>query len=451
MNVFDGLYTVDQSGKIVPNLVVSDATSPDGLTHTINIRRGVKFHDGTELTAADVKFSFERALDPKLIVPSRPDLPAIAGIDAPSRWTVVFRLKAPDPIFKNRLAVPVTYVVPMDYVTRVGNVVFNQRPIGSGPYRFVKAKPGLYTMVEAFNQYWGGAPRIKTVMFLQVPEAATRIALLQAGQVDLIPDVDPAHIPLLEKRTDIKLVGHPTSEILWFSFRQDVAALRDVRVRQALNYGTNRKAIVDTLLRGYGSLLASHVPKGLPGYDPALVPYPYDPEKAKQLLTDARYDFNAVLGLAIPRGRWPGLEDASQAIVDDLGRIGVKVNLVFQDYDQWLRDLVAKRTPAMTIKNASNRSYDWIAPVQVHIGCREPYSNWCEERIDQQLKSAAALSGDSRAAAIRDFMRFLHEYAPGIFLWERQNVIAVRKGLEWTPTTATYVLFRLREATYQLP
>jgi peptide/nickel transport system substrate-binding protein len=449
-NVFDPLFKFDRGGIARPFLVSQHTASPDGLTHTLTLRDDVTFHDGTRMTAEDVKFSLDRArgADPGLPSPAgKSYLAAITSVEVTNPRTVVLRLQHPDPILTNSLAYHVGMVVPMAYVKSAGNEGFWKKPIGTGPYQLVDIAAGQAIRLQAFERYWGPAkPSIRSVTFKIVPDPASRIAQLQAGDVDFVMDMDPSQVEPLRK-AGFTVMNNPIGENFVVLWRSDVASLSDPRVGQALNMAVNREAILKNIYLGYATLSTS-MDNSPATIDPNLKPLPYDPNRAKQLLQDAGFNFSATLELAVPQGRYLKVEDVAQAIQSDLEKIGVKVKLVSMSYPTWVKDYADKKLGAMTFSSVPNTVNDPVPIMGVVAACGKVFSLWCDQGLEKRFKDIAAVGGPARVQAIREMDRYVQEHPPAIFLVIFHQINGMKPNVTWNAVPGTRVVF-LTDLSYK--
>jgi peptide/nickel transport system substrate-binding protein len=283
-------------GKAIePCLAQSVSASPDGRTYEFVIREGATFHNGDPVTTADVKFSFERyrgvAHD---LLQSR-----VEAVEADAKL-VRFRLKQPWPDFLTfyATATGAGWVVPKRYVEKVGDDGFKKAPIGAGPYKFVSFTPGVELVLEAYDGYWRRKPLVKRLVFKVIPDESTRLAALQAGEIDIAYSVRGELAEKLRKTPGLTLkpalVQGPFC--LYFADQWDEKSpWHDVRVRKAASLALDRKGINEVLTLGYSEITGnSIVPKGFDFYWQPPAPE-YNPAKAKQLLAEAGFGngFNA--------------------------------------------------------------------------------------------------------------------------------------------------------------
>ncbi len=302
-NMFDGLVTRTHDGKVVPELAESWDISEDGLTYTFKLRDGVYFHNGDQLDADDVVFTFEKILGlgafadtegtsrAGLIRPSGVEL----TVEKVDEMTVRFTFSKPFPVFLQGLVHQ--QIVPRDYYLEVGEEGFGKAPVGTGPFKFVSGKLDDQIVLERFDDYYGGSPDlppvgpapIKRAIFKMVPEPATRIAGLKAGELGIVQAIPPDLIASLEADENIVVKYVEGTRNYALELNNAKPPFDDIRVRKALNYAINWELILDEIYGGLATRLATaFLPSGF-GYNPDVEPYPYDPERAKELLKEAGY------------------------------------------------------------------------------------------------------------------------------------------------------------------
>lgn len=447
-NLFEGLYNQSIGGEIVLGLAMSDEGSEDGLTRTFELREDVVFHNGDPLTAEDVKFSFERILDPDFPAGGASNLSTFDGVSTDGNNRVIIKLKKPDPILANKLSFSYAAIVPKKYVTEVGDEEFNRRPVGTGPFRFVEAQTGQSTTIAAFDNYWGEKATIGRVVFTVVPEEATRIAQLQAGDVDLIASIDPIQVENLEN-SGLRVIIHPSATSQYLVIQHEYAPFQDVRVRQALNYAVDKQAIVENIFAGTVPVLAQVVasPK-IPGYNRDLDPYSHDPDKARQLLEEANFDFAEEFVLSVPRGRYPKGEQAGEVIASNLRDVGLKPNLQVLEYNEWLERGVAGELSPLSFSSGQNLYYDPGPLLESIFACDGGFSSWCDEKLDARFEALRFIGGRERVEALQELSAYIQDTCPCMFLWEQVEIYAMQPNVSWQPTQAS-VITQFEEATLE--
>ena len=315
---FDPLLSVDSSGKhVVPILATVVPTSAnggisaDGKTITYHLRAGVRWQDGVPFTSRDVKFTWQAIMNDANNVTSRNGYERVAAVETPDATTVVFRLKAPFAPFVNTVFAESDSpyeIVPAHLLARypnVNQVPFNELPIGTGPFRVVRWVHGDHVDLIANDDYFRGKPKLRRIVVRDIPDENTSIDALRTHDVDWIFEASPQTINALrplDAAGTIKLtfVDAPSTYRIYMNLTRP--ALRDVRVRQAVDYAIDKKALVDRLTGGTAIAGTSDQPPFSPYYEPDVQIYRRDPEKAKALLRAAGYTFGPD-GSALKDGR----------------------------------------------------------------------------------------------------------------------------------------------------
>ncbi len=297
--VFDGLTRFTPDARLEPALAERWDVSPDGKVYTFHLRRGVRFHDGTPFVARHVVRSFHRVLDPATKSPGpwvlypidgarefadRRD-PSIRGIVAPDDSTVRITLAQPLSIFLKLLAMPVASIVP----DSVGPD-FRERPVGTGPWKFVEWRHDDYLLFAKNADYFDGAPKTDSLRARIIREPSTAVAEFEVGNVDLlyVPEADTRRWEETDER-NATLAAAPALRLWYVGINTTRGALRDVRVRQAINHAIDVGIILDRLVGGRGRRAAGVIPPVLDGADTTRAPYAHDVGRARQLLAQAGF------------------------------------------------------------------------------------------------------------------------------------------------------------------
>jgi peptide/nickel transport system substrate-binding protein/oligopeptide transport system substrate-binding protein len=302
--IFDGLVQFDAHLKPVPALAEFWEASRDGRLWTFNLRKGVKFHNGREVIAQDFVYSFTRLLVQTKSGPVNDLLrrirgataflegktTSIEGLQAVTPYTLEIALEEPFGPSLTVLGLANAAVVPQEEVERLG-ADFARAPVGTGPFKFVSWEPGKAIVLEAFNRYYDGRPYLDKIVFQIGAKFEEAFAAFLQGQLEeaIVPSVHTEEIHTGKKYQKYQMVRKPSLGLLYIGFNNQRKPFNDKRVRQAFNYAVNKDAIVREITK-MGSLTATGVlPPGMPGHDPDLQGYYYNPEKAKQLLAEAGY------------------------------------------------------------------------------------------------------------------------------------------------------------------
>ena len=275
--------------SMAPSLAESWSASPDGLVYEFVLRKGIRFHNGDPVTAEDVKFSFERyrGVSAKLLKER------VAAVETPDPGRVRFRLKQPWPDFMTfySSATGSGWVLPKKYIEKVGDEGYKKAPVGAGPYKFVSFNPGVELVVEAFDQYWRKTPNVKRLVFRVIPDESTRLAALKRGEADIAYAIS-GELGREVQRTPgltLKPTVIQSTHFAYFPDQWDPKSpWHDRRVRLAANLAIDRHAINQAISLGNSKITYSIIPSTFDFYwQPPQ--YPYDPARAKQLLTEAGY------------------------------------------------------------------------------------------------------------------------------------------------------------------
>src|SRR5206468_1533952 len=311
--------------KMGLGLAESWTESSDGLAYEFKLRRGLKFHNGDPVTAEDVKFSFERYKGA-----GAKELQArVEHVETPDPLTVRFRLKAAWPDFMTFYGTTATaagIVVPKKYLGQVGEEGFRKQPIGAGPYKFVSHTPGVEVVLEAYTGYWRRVPYVKRLVMKSVPEGTTRVAMLKKGEADISYVLDGPEAEDVKRDPRLTLVATRHASIFWIEFADQwdpKSPWHDKRLRQAVNYALDRKAISEAACLGFCPPAGVIVPRVM-DYALQVEPLPYDPQKAKQLLAEAGYPKGFDAGELVPI---PPFFTVAEAAVNYLNAIGIRVKM----------------------------------------------------------------------------------------------------------------------------
>lgn len=327
MNMFDNLVDYDWEGKLVPGL--AESWTVDGTTITFKLRKGVKFHNGEDFDAESVRASFEHLRSEELKSPAASNVRAVAEVKVVDPSTVQLVLSQIDARIFDVLANNVS-ILPAKYLKEVGLAGFIAKPVGTGPFKFVSwVKDDKLTM-EANEDYWEGGYKgkanVKTLIFRPIPTAATRVAELRSGAVDMVHDLPPDQVEPL-KSGGFQVIEGRSPVYTWAFFNttsEAGAILKDPKVRLAMNHAVDVPTIIKTILQGHARPLTGGITDMTLGYDPSIKPIPYDPAKAKSLLAEAGFANGFELQADISSSQKP---DLAQAVIAQLGEVGIKVTL----------------------------------------------------------------------------------------------------------------------------
>lgn len=347
-NLFNGLVTVDEHLNYVPDLAESWESQDDGKVYVFRLRKGIKFHDGTDLDAAAVAWNFERIMDPEEKALTRPYLEVIEAVEPLDAHTVKFTLKYPTQTFLPALAVyprPFLIKAPSTYKTW-GRKDAHLHPIGTGPFKLVRWEQNQIIVLEKNPEYFKkGLPYLDRIELKIMKDGITRATALRAGEVDFLNYVPKEMVERLSKDAKLQLLRGQETQSVNISFHNSRKPFNDVRVRQAVGgYGIDRHAIAKTAMLGLGQALWSFVPPGGQDHIDFEEEFPYNPAKAKALLKEAGFDEKNPLKYTImTHGAEPSLPTIATIIKTQLAQIGVEVTIEVIDRPIFLRRLTTDR------------------------------------------------------------------------------------------------------------
>lgn len=328
--------------------------SSDFMTLTIYVRPGIKFHNGDDLTAADVKFSLEQFISDRCVSSqARQMRKIIKRVETPDPMTVVIHYKKPSAVLPNFLSRQMGIegsVLPKKYFEAHGADYFNTHPVGSGPFKFLEHMTGAHIKYEAVNYpHWlVGVPKIKYITYYLVKEESTRIAMLRTGEVD-IANVSRDRIKEVPKHTPYEKTGAEVVALYVNNTWDKDTYLSNAKFREALSISINREEIRDYIFGGKATISGSGLPYGSYALDYKPLPlHPFDPERAKKLVKEAFPGKAPELKMYVfPRPGVPEVERAGEAITGYWEKIGVKTKIIPTDYPTYRKLLAKKNSPKL--------------------------------------------------------------------------------------------------------
>jgi peptide/nickel transport system substrate-binding protein len=434
VNVMDGLFTTGENLAVVPRLAES-YKQLDDVTWEFKLRQGITFHNGEPFNAEAVKVTYDRSVDPNL--KARNTWAAdvnVDRIDVADPYTVRFHTKTATPHMLARLAND-HFIYPPKYLTENDPRAVSRKPIGTGAYVFKEWASGDRIVLEANPDYWDTPqPTIKTMTWRWAPEHAARLANLKTGAIDLMDQLDPTSIPEVDADANLKSLFIAGGRRVFAGFNLKVKPLEDVRVRQAINYGTDVESICKAILGGATSRMRTWV--NPPNENPSLKGYSYDPDKAKQLLQEAGLAGDAKVTLDVsPSGYMKGSE-FPQAIVTSLRQVGVDVAITVIEPNvatQMQRD---RTTNGMYMRSTApffDAGLDFDIMRLNHAGNSMQWDD--PEFQDLMKKMYSGGTPEERKAWSFQAQQRMSDQAPMLFLWKQPEVYGISKKLQgFTPT-----------------
>jgi peptide/nickel transport system substrate-binding protein len=450
-NIYDTLVRPLPGGKIGPGIATKWEYSPDKLSMTVKLRAVVKYSDGTPLKAEDVKWSIDRARDPKNGV-WNPTLKSIDRIEVTGPDMVVFRLKHPDPTLESALATFNAAIMPKQlFEAAPGDTMeakakaFAEKPVGSGPFMLTEWKRDQVMRLAPNPHYWekgedGKAlPYLDGIRFQTIPDDATRILKLKAGEVDLIENVAFSSVAELKANSDLEVTLFPSTRTVYVTLQHKAPRpdgspnpFTDLRVRQALNYATDKEALIKTITFGIGKPQQSFMSSGTPLYHGEGTPYPYDLAKAKLLMKEAGYANGFEVGVITATDRSEDVQRMT-AMQQMWSQINVRLKLVLLDRATFTA-LYKKGEFDM---RASFWTDDIFDPSQVtsyfvdYSNIENLHAHWRNAKVEELFnRSEREMDRGKRAELYKQIQKLYVADAPIVFGYETPYVVAARKQVK---------------------
>ncbi|MBZ5559579.1 MAG: ABC transporter substrate-binding protein [Acidobacteriia bacterium] len=427
--VFNNLMTLDEHLQVVPDLA-ERLDHPDPTTWVATLRPGVRFHDGHELTSADVVYTFRSLLDPKLLSPRKGAYKMVQAIDARDRYTVVFTLKEPFGSFPAQLVLPI--------VPDGAGPAFREHPVGTGPYRFVAHVVDDRVELAPFVDYFGGRPANEGLVLRVVPDDIMRGLELRKGTIDIvINDLAPDVVYQLQRDARLQVVTSPGTDYQYVGVNLRDPILQDVRVRQAIAYAIDRDAIIKYLRRGLAIPASGMLPPMSWAFEPNVATYAYDPTKARALLDDAGYPvkdgIRFQLTLKVSNLEFNRLQ--STVIQQNLRDVGIALDIRTYEFATFYADVLKGNFQLFTLQWVGGAVADPDILRRVFHSGQVPPNGFNRgffhnARIDSSLDRAAAQDDVRLARPIYDdVQREVALDVPYISLWCKTNVVVAQRSL----------------------
>lgn len=441
MNLYDGLVRyADGTLEVEPSLASEWTISEDGTLYTFTLRDDVTFHDGSEFNAEAVVFNFERMLDAEHPYHDTGPFPlafffdAIESVEATSEHEVTFQLEEPYAPFLSNLAYPTGLIVSPEAIKEHGEEVA-RNPSGTGPFQFEEWQSNSRVVVTRNESYWDGAPSLEAVVFRPITDANTRVAEMLSGGIDLMVEVPPDNVAAFAT-DDAFEVYEQTGPHVWFLILNTrEGPFQSQAMRQAINYAIDKQALVENVLQGTAVIATGPTPPAFEwAYNEELDPYPYDPDKARELISEAGHE-GAELTFYVTEGGSGMLDPVPMgtAIQADLAEVGLEVNIETYEWNTFL-DRV---NPGLEGK-ADMAQMAWMTndpdtlPFLTLRSDAMPESGgfnsgyYSNPDVDELLEQARrSVDQDERASLYREMQAIVHDDAPWAFIanW-KQNAVA---------------------------
>jgi len=410
------------SKKFQPELALQ-WRSTDPTTWEFELRRGVKFHNGSDFTSAAVKTSIERVI--AMRGPLAPLFAPIDSVTTPDPYRVIVKTQQPTGTLLSNLT-----VLAMVPAGTPPTADFGNQPVGTGPFKFVSFERGAQLVLDANTAYWiSGVPKLTGLVFVEIPEVSARVAALTTGEIDMVVGLPPEELRPLRANPAVNVQIGPTSltRVTWINAGRD--PFTNVKVRQALRYAVNVNAITSSLVAGIGVPSTSYIAKNILFYAKMEPPYDYNPAKATKLLSDAGYSKGFQTTLKWTMGN-PKEQEISEAIVGELALVGISVSNVQQTSAIWLDDLLKLNWDLLLVDTGGGTG-DPDFTLRRLYDSKNKRTGWANAQFDQLVDDAATtLDLQKRQALYLRAQQILWQEGPAIPMFDEQMIYAVRNRVQ---------------------
>jgi peptide/nickel transport system substrate-binding protein len=453
LQIYDTLLMRDADLKLIPWLAESwRVVNPT--TWEFKIRKGAKFHNGEDADADAVKYSLERILDPN-VKPQRQItfFNLVDHVEVVDKYTARVITKKPFPVLENNLAV-LGNIVPPKYFKSQEMAHLAKNPVGSGPYKFARWVKDEQIVMEANEQWWGGATKIKTLIFRPIPEHAVRVAALQAGEVDIAVNIPPHLLPIIEKHPRLYITKAPSVRTIFipiYTHKFDTAnklvgpvehPTKDKRVRQAINYAVNIDEVIQSVLEGQAIRTATPLTSKHFGFDPKREAYKQDVAKAKKLLADAGYPNGIDLILNSPDGRYQKDKEVAEAVAGQLTKAGIRTNVRVSEWTTYLNKYVyIHAADPMFLIGWGNTTWDADGTLFPIFRSGQPLANFYNADFDGLLdQGKVSMDAKGRLELYAKALRIFLDEAPAIPLYQQMDLYGVNKRVNFKALSSEQVV-----------
>ncbi len=406
-------------------------------TWEFKLRKGVKFHNGEPFTAASVKATIDYALDPasKSHYAAAAYWGLVKEVQVVDDYTVRFITKQPWPSMVDNAALTSSLIMPAKALKELGPAKLADKPIGTGPFRFVEWKRDERLVLDRNPDYWQGPADASRVTFRFIPEFSARLAALLSGEIDIMKDVPPHAVEAVEKSGRAHLRATVSSRINYLALvNLKPGPMQDVRVRRAMNHAVDVDELIKQVLKGRATRMCGPLAPANVDYAPVEC-YKYDPARAQALFKEAGVDpTKLALTLDTPSGRYPLDKDVSLAIAAQLQRLGIKTNVVVNEWGTHLDKIKNRNTGDMFFLGwgPALHGQGTTQPLFLADQTYSSYGN-IKTIYDKVARAQTLMNPKARAEAYADLQKVIHDEAPWVFLWQQHDLYGVASTIEWTP------------------
>ena len=432
-NIYEGLVKATATGEYVPAVASDSTVSEDGLTYTFTLREGVRFHNGDTVTAEDVKYSFETCAETTVDTALAAALSSVQTLSAEGD-TVTITLAEPNPDFLSYVGM--VYIVPDDYTEQ------STAPVGTGPFQFVSRSVQENLVMEKFADYWGEPAYLDKVTFKIFEDANALMSALSAESVDLAVHLTIDQVNTLSAETYKTLEG--TMNLVQALYLNNaVEPFNNEKVRQAMCYAVNLDEILQLTSEGHGAKLGTSIyPAFTKYFDESLVDaYPYDVEKAKQLLAEAGYENGFSMTITVPSNYTPHM-NVAQVLVEQLAQVGITATIEPVEWETWLTRVYAGRDFESTVLGFDAATLSAGALLNRWMSDNENNMiNYNNPEYDAIMKEASVTTDDAKQTELyKQAAKMLSDTAANVYIQDLADFVVIKSNLDGYQFYPLYVM-----------
>jgi len=443
-HIFEPLVQIDRDLQTVKPQLATEWQRLDDLTLQFKLRQGVKFHNGEDFDGDAARFSILRPLDPANKADARTTYAGISAVDVLDKYTINVKTAKPDPALLLRMTgFSMTMVAPRWAASSPD--VFTKEAYGTGPYKLASWSDPLQDWTLAANdQYWGGAPKIKKVRIKTIPELATRTAALRSGEVHVAKDVAVEEVDAINKSGRALGKTTPSNRIPYYVMEVRKPPCNNKQLRQAINYAANLDGIIQSVLYGNATRVATTVAPWHVGFHTDLKPYPYDPDKAKVLMKEAGFPNGFDLNINYIQGRYLKDKEVAEAMAQELNKVGIRAKPVLRDAALNTQEDLDQHQDGLIFASWGNWIFDADNQLFVrwHTSARDTanggkgqsslsYSNPEFDKLVEQAR--VELDPNKRLDLYKKAQEILYDDAAALFMWTLTDIYGVDNWVLWEP------------------
>ena len=423
--IYSGLVKPTPNFDYAPDVAETWET-PDDKTIIFHLNPNARFHDGRPVKASDVKWTFESMLDPNFQTSKKSGYASVDHIESPDERTVIFKLKEVNAGIFDNLTLALT-------PTGADTNTYKTKPIAAGPYKVLEYRPDDRLELEAFDQWHGGAPKIKHVTVRIIPDSTTRVLELRRGTVNFeVNQIPFENVPEFEKNPDFKVVRSPGSVYQYISINLRDPILSKLKVRQAIAHAIDRERIIRDIQRGYAKPTETMLAEGHWARAENLPSYPYDPAKAKKLLAEAGYPNGFSFTFKTSQDAEANLR--AQAIQQMLKQVGINMKIQSNEMSTFFADIGKGNFQMYSLSRNGIADPDFYYVIFYSKNAPPEGQNrgyYANPRIDQLLlEGRSTFDRAKRKPIYQEIQKIVATDLPYISLYMQDNVAVMRKNID---------------------